>query len=112
MQNKDQTFSKSCEFKALIDKDMWKHVKALRGDNGGDYISNEFNNLCIKEGIERELIVPHNHNTMGLLGERTGQFLVQQERCCMIRAYHCIYGQRHSTQRYFYRTVSLLGYLA
>jgi hypothetical protein len=34
MQKKDQTFSKFCEFKALVEKDSRKQVKALRSDNG------------------------------------------------------------------------------
>ena len=42
MQKKDQTFSKFCEFKALVEKDSGKQVKALWSDNGGEYISNEF----------------------------------------------------------------------
>ena len=60
MLKKDQTFSKFLEFKALVEKDTGKHVKALRSENGGEYISNEFKNFYIKEGIQRELIVPHN----------------------------------------------------
>jgi len=60
MQKKDQTFSKFCEFKALVEKYIGKKVKALRSDNGGEYISNEFKNFCVKEGIQRELIAPHN----------------------------------------------------
>ena len=51
MQKKDQTFSKFCEFKALVKKESGKQVKALRSDNGGEYISNEFKNFCSKEGI-------------------------------------------------------------
>ena len=35
MQKKDQTFSKFCEFKALVEKYLWKQVKSLRGGNGG-----------------------------------------------------------------------------
>jgi hypothetical protein len=42
MQKKDQTFSNFCEFKGLVDKDSGNKVKALRSDNGGEYISNEF----------------------------------------------------------------------
>ena len=60
MQKKDQTFSKFCEFKALVEKELGKQVKALQSDNGGEYISNEFKDLCSKEGIRRELIVPPN----------------------------------------------------
>jgi len=39
MQNKDQTFSKFCEFKVLAEKELGMKVKALRNDNGGEYIS-------------------------------------------------------------------------
>jgi hypothetical protein len=42
MQKKDQTFSKLYEFKALVEKESGKQVKALKSDNGGEYISNEF----------------------------------------------------------------------
>ena len=42
MQKKYQTFSNFLEFKALVEKYSGKKVKALRSDNGGEYISNEF----------------------------------------------------------------------
>ena len=51
MQKKEQTFSKFCEFKALVEKDSGKQVKALERDNGGEYILNEFKEFCRKEGI-------------------------------------------------------------
>ena len=60
MHNKDQTFSKFCEFKALVEKELGKQLMTLRSNNGGEYISNEFKNFCNKEGIRRELIAPHN----------------------------------------------------
>ena len=60
MQKKDQTFSKFCEFKALVEKELGNQVKAIRSDNGGEYISNKFKYFYSKEGIRRELILPHN----------------------------------------------------
>jgi hypothetical protein len=39
MQKKSETYSKFCEFKALVEKESGKKVKALRSDNGGEYIS-------------------------------------------------------------------------
>ena len=66
MQNKSETFSKFCEFKALVEKDSGKQVKALRSDNGGEYISGEFKEFCSKEGIRRELIAPHNPQQNGV----------------------------------------------
>jgi transposase InsO family protein len=43
-----------------VEKKSRKQVKALRSDNGGEYISNEFKYFCSREGIRREIIVPHN----------------------------------------------------
>eukprot|EP00253_Pinus_taeda_P023809 PITA_23809 len=60
MQKKSETYSKFCEFKALVEKELGKKVKALRSDNGGEYISGEFKEFCSAEGIRRALIAPHN----------------------------------------------------
>jgi len=57
---KYETFSKFVEFKTLVEKETGKKVKALKSDNGGEYVLNEFKKLCAKEGIQRELKVPHN----------------------------------------------------
>ena len=57
MQNKYYKFSKFCEFKMLVEKDTWNKVKAMRSDNGGEYISNEFRNFYASKGIRREFIV-------------------------------------------------------
>jgi len=59
MQKKDLTFSKFCEFKALVEKDTSKKVKALKSDNCVEYVSNEFKKFCALEGLRRELIAPH-----------------------------------------------------
>ena len=60
MQKKYQTFTKFCEFKALVEKESRKKIKALRSDNGGEYVSQEFKDFCVVEGIKRELTAPHN----------------------------------------------------
>ena len=60
MQKKDQTFAKFCEFKALVKKESEKKIKILRSDNGGEYVSQEFKDFCVAEGIKRELVTPHN----------------------------------------------------
>ena len=60
MQKKDQTFLRFCEFKALAEKESGKKIKALRSDNGGEYVSQQFKDLCASEGIKQELTAPHN----------------------------------------------------
>jgi len=52
MQEKDQTFAKFFEYKALVEKDTGKKVKALRSDNGGEYVSNELNKFYASERIQ------------------------------------------------------------
>ena len=75
MQKKDQTFSNLCEFKALVDKESGKQVKAPQSDNGGEYILNEFKEFCSKEGIRRELIASHNPQQNGV-AERKNRMIV------------------------------------
>eukprot|EP00253_Pinus_taeda_P005674 PITA_05674 len=78
-QRKDQTFTKFCEFKVLVEKGLGKKVKALQSDNGGEYVSNEFNNLCVAKGIKRELMTPHKPQQNGVL-ERKNRSIVGAAR--------------------------------
>ena len=52
MQKKDQIFTIFCEFKALVEKESGKKIKALRSDNDGEYVSQEFKDFCAAEGIK------------------------------------------------------------
>ena len=49
MQKKDEIFSKFVEFKALVEKETSKKVKAPRSDNGGEYVSDQFKNFYAKK---------------------------------------------------------------
>jgi len=60
MQKKDQTFTKFCELKALVEKELGNKIKALRSENYGEYVSQEFKDFCVAEVIKRELMAPHN----------------------------------------------------
>ena len=50
-------------------------MKALRSDNGGEFISGKFKDFCSTEGIRRELIVPHNPQQNGV-AERKNRTIV------------------------------------
>ena len=60
MKAKSETFAKFQEFKAFIEKQTGRHIWALRLDNGGEFDSHHFDDLCRESGIIRELIVPYN----------------------------------------------------
>ena len=66
MKNKDEVFSKFKEFKALIEKHTEKKMKTIRLDNGGEFTSNEFKELCKDLGIKRELSTPYNPQQNGI----------------------------------------------
>ena len=46
MKNKDEVFNKFKEFKALIENHTEKKINTFRLDNGGEFTSNEFKELC------------------------------------------------------------------
>ena len=60
MKNKDEVFSKFKEFKALIENHTEKKIKTFQSDNGGEFTSNEFKEVCKDSGIKRELSTPCN----------------------------------------------------
>ena len=70
MQKKSETYSNFYEFKALVEKESGKQVKALRSDNGGEFISGEFKDFCNVEGVQRELIAPHNPQQNRVAGRK------------------------------------------
>ena len=50
----------------MVEKESGKKIKALRSDNGGEYVSQEFNNFCAVEGIKQELTTPRNPQQNGV----------------------------------------------
>jgi len=82
MQNKDQTFLRFCEFKALVGKESRKKLKALRSDNGGEYVSQYFKYFYVAEGIKQELTAPHNPQQIGV-AERKNRFIMGASRAML-----------------------------
>ena len=66
MKAKSETFAKFQEFKTFIEKETGSHIHGLRSDNGGEFDSHHFNDLCQDSEIKRELIVPYNPQQNGV----------------------------------------------
>ena len=73
MKNKDEVFNKFKEFKALIENHTEKKIKTFQSDNGREFTSNEFKDLCKELKIKRELSTPYNpqHNAVAERKNRT-----------------------------------------
>jgi len=82
MQKKDQSFSRFCEFKDLVEKESVEKIGFLRSDNGGEYVSQEFKDLCAVEGIKWELTTPHNPQQNGV-SERKNRMIVGAYRAML-----------------------------
>jgi transposase InsO family protein len=65
-----------------VEKELGKQVKALRSDNGGEYIFKEFKDFCSREGIQRELIAPHNPQQNGVV-ERKNKTIMGATRAVL-----------------------------
>jgi transposase InsO family protein len=64
---KSDTFDKFKEYKAFIEKHTGKHIRILRTDNGGEFESLQFEDLCKSTGIKRQLNMPYNPQQNGVV---------------------------------------------
>jgi hypothetical protein len=79
---KNETFSKFLEFKALIENQTGKHIRALRTDNGGEFESHHFDDFCKEAGIKRQLTVPYNPQQNGI-AERKNRTICEATKAMM-----------------------------
>ena len=82
MKNKDEVFSKFKEFKALIENHTEKNIKTFQSDNGGEFTSNEFKELCKHLGIKRDFSTPYNPQQNGIV-ERKNITIMEAARAML-----------------------------
>ena len=86
MKTKNETFGKFQEFKALVENQTSRKIRSLRLDNGGEYTFGEFDDLCRKAKIKRELTVPDNPQQNGVT-ERKNKTVCEASRAMMCGQY-------------------------
>ncbi|KAL4291772.1 hypothetical protein GQ457_14G025100 [Hibiscus cannabinus] len=82
--NKSETFENFQRFKAMVEKQSNSHIKILRTDRGGEFMSKIFNLFCEENGIKRELTTPYTPEQNGV-AERKNRTVVEMARS-MLRA--------------------------
>ena len=66
LKRKEEVFSKFKEFKAFIENHIENKIKTFRSDNGEEFTSNEFKDLCKESRSKRELSTPYNPQQNGV----------------------------------------------
>ena len=76
---KSECFDKLKEFKALVENQCEMKIKVLPFDNGGEFMSNQFEEFLKKEGIARQTPAPHTRQQNGVT-ERANRTIVEMAR--------------------------------
>lgn len=69
LKNKSETFETFVNFKNYIEKQTEKKLKIIRTDNGGEYMSVNFKNFLVKNGIKHETTIAYTPEQNGVADE-------------------------------------------
>ncbi|GAU30981.1 hypothetical protein TSUD_104950 [Trifolium subterraneum] len=89
------------KYKSMVERQSGHKLKTLRTDGGGEYVSNEFDALCEKEGIVHEVTPPHTPQQNGT-AERKNRTIMNMVRS-MLNGKHLpkeLWGEVVSTATY------------
>jgi transposase InsO family protein len=82
MRRKSESFEKFKEFRAEAEKQLGKHIRALRSDRGGEYFLGEFKDHLSEAGIVSQLTAPGTPQQNGV-SERRNRTLLEMVRAMM-----------------------------
>ncbi|XP_071742583.1 uncharacterized protein [Rutidosis leptorrhynchoides] len=75
LKEKSEALSKFIEFKEAVESEFGRKVKALRSDNGGEFMSNDLFAYCKTNGISHQMTCPDTPQQNGV-SERKIAYLV------------------------------------
>ncbi|KAL4282228.1 hypothetical protein GQ457_03G017580 [Hibiscus cannabinus] len=90
------------EFKIFAENQSDCKLKVLRTDNGGEYVSNEFNDFCRDSGILHQLTVPRTPQQNGVC-ERRNRTVLEMARCMLF--------EKHLPKLFWAKAVATAVYL-
>ena len=79
IKHKTEVFEKFKLFEAMVTKECGEPIMKLRTDNGGEYVSKDFQAYLASKGIEHQLTVPHSPQQNGV-AERLNRTLMESAR--------------------------------
>ena len=101
LKHRSEIFKKFSEWRALVEKSSGMKVKVLHTDNGGEYVSKEFEEYLTKHGIQHELTVSKTPQQNGV-AERMNRTLVESIRSMLAdsKLPKCFWAEALSTATY------------
>ncbi|KAH9699088.1 Integrase catalytic domain-containing protein [Citrus sinensis] len=85
MRAKDEVIEIFVKWKILVETQTGRKIKILRSNNGGEYTSDPFLQVCQNEGIKRHFTVRHTPQQNGV-AERMNRTLLEKVRCMLSNA--------------------------
>jgi transposase InsO family protein len=85
MASKSDTAAMFKQFKTQAEKQTGEQVKAVRSDNGGEYLSREFKDYLAEQGIVHQLSAPYTPQQNGV-AERTNRTVIEMARSLLHHA--------------------------
>ncbi|OAE22908.1 hypothetical protein AXG93_2777s1000 [Marchantia polymorpha subsp. ruderalis] len=80
LKKKSETLVKFKQFKSMIELQTSHRIKAIRSDNGEEYISQDFIRFCDESGIIRQLTQTYTPHQNGV-AEQKNRTLLDKARC-------------------------------
>ena len=82
MRQKSKAFEKFKEFRAEVENQLGKHIRAIRSDRGGEYLLGDFKDYLTQNGIISQLTAPKTPQQDGV-AERRNKTLLEMVRSMM-----------------------------
>ena len=82
MKQKSKAFEKFKEFRAKVENQLGKRIKAIRSDRGGEYLLGDFKDYLTQNGIVSQLTTPGTPQQNGV-AERRNKTLLEIVRSMM-----------------------------
>jgi transposase InsO family protein len=82
MKHKDEVLDIFLKWKKMVETQTRRRVKTIRSDNGGEYTSDPFFEVCQDKGIKRHFTIRKTPQQNGV-AERMNRTLVEKVRCML-----------------------------
>jgi transposase InsO family protein len=84
LRQKSEVFEHLKDFKALVETQSGKKIKALQTDNGGENVNHEIHNIFHEAGIQLQHIVPYTPQQNGVAKQKNRS--LKEMASCMLHA--------------------------